>query len=279
VNPLALPEDTPVIRYLSLAAVTDVLRDRKLRLTLVDHLRQTCDPFEGSVPKAEIDKQVVIFSGAYSNMMQQIAPHYPGTNFRASPHNNLDPWTRVKRIRLAKALSAHVSCWMWGDESEGMWRLYCNDESIRGRGVALQTTLGALKKSVAPFDLIVCPITYLHYHEAGGAGFDHELDPFMHKRKGFEHERELRVLKFDDEHFTKLLKAVAGEDLSAAGALANHINLDWDTTSTIERIIVGPYADDRYENAVRHAVENADPSMATRVERSVLDPRRYEPQF
>jgi hypothetical protein len=170
-NPPAMPEDTPVRRYLSLAAVTEVLRDRKLRLTLVDHLRQTCDPFEGSVPRAEIDKQLVIFSG--SNMMRQIAPHYPGMDFRPPLHNNLDPWTRVKRIRLAKALSAHVSCWTLGHESEGMWRLYCKDGSSPGRGVVLQTTLGALKQSVAPLDLIVCPITYLHYHEPGGAGFDH----------------------------------------------------------------------------------------------------------
>jgi hypothetical protein len=102
----------------------------------------------------------------------------------------------------------------------------------------------------------------------------------MHKRKSFDHEREVRVLKFDDEHFKKLLpKAVDGEDLSAAGALANYVYLDWNTTGTIERINIGPYADDSYEDAVRQAVENADPSMATRVEKSVLDPRRYEPQF
>ena len=42
------------------------------------------------------------------------------------------------------------------------------------------------------------PITYRYYHE--GDAFDDELDPFMHKRMGFEHECEVRLLKYDDGH-------------------------------------------------------------------------------
>jgi hypothetical protein len=59
-----------------------------------------------------------------------------------------------------------VSCWDWGEESEGTWRLYCKDDGVPGRGVALETTLEKLEASVQPLDLVVSPVSYRYYHEA-----------------------------------------------------------------------------------------------------------------
>lgn len=91
-----------------------------------------------------------------------------------------------------------------------LWRLYCMDDRRPGLGVALRTTLAQLEMSVAPQDLYVSPITYRHYHE--GSAFNDERDSFMHKRKGFFAEHELRLLYADiiaagvPERFVEILR-------------------------------------------------------------------------
>src|SRR5262245_65845136 len=100
------------------------------------------------------------------------------------PQQRIDPWKEMTLPRRAKTRSAHASCWTAGPESEAMWRLYCEDGGVRGQGVSLQSTLGTVEASVARHDLFVSPIRYRYYHQ--GDAFNDELDPFMHKRKGFE---------------------------------------------------------------------------------------------
>ena len=53
--------DTPVWRYLTLSAVIATIKTRQLRLTRVDRFQ---DPFEGSVPKTQIDEQDLLFISA-----------------------------------------------------------------------------------------------------------------------------------------------------------------------------------------------------------------------
>ena len=53
-NRPAISGDTPVWRYLSLSAVLATIKTRQLRLTRVDKFH---DPFEGSVPKSQIEQQ------------------------------------------------------------------------------------------------------------------------------------------------------------------------------------------------------------------------------
>jgi hypothetical protein len=47
-----MSDDTPVWRHLSLSAAIATIKTRKLQLTRVDKFH---DPFEGSVPKSQID--------------------------------------------------------------------------------------------------------------------------------------------------------------------------------------------------------------------------------
>jgi hypothetical protein len=49
---------------------------------------------------------------------------------------------------------------------------------------------------VAAHDLYVSPIKYRLYHE--GPAFTDEMDSLLHKRRGFQAESELRILKFDE---------------------------------------------------------------------------------
>ncbi|MGH8771937.1 MAG: hypothetical protein ACREV2_12265 [Burkholderiales bacterium] len=178
-----MDEATELRRYTTLDTLVHIFRNRQLPLTRVDKFR---DPFEGSVPKKQIDDQLPIFSSRNAAQMMSVAPYYPSMSMP-------DPWTEMTLRRRAKTRSAHASCWTAGYESEAMWRLYCRDNESEGQGVALQSTLGKIEASVARHDLFVSPIRYRYYHD--GDAFDDELDPFMHKRMGFAHEGEVRLLK------------------------------------------------------------------------------------
>jgi len=76
-NQSPMPGDTPVWRYLCLSAVIATIKTGRLRLTRVDKFQ---DPFEGSVPKAQIEDQIALFTGAESRrrMMNSVAAHHPG---------------------------------------------------------------------------------------------------------------------------------------------------------------------------------------------------------
>jgi len=273
-NRAPMDEATELRRYTTLDALVQIFRNRQLRLTRVDKF---LDPFEGSVPKKQIDDQLPIFSSRNAVQMMSVAAHYPGMSM--PPRRNLDPWMEMTMRRRAKTRSAHASCWTAGHESEAMWRLYCRDGEAAGQGVALQTTLGQVEASVARHDLFVSPIRYRHYHE--GDAFNDELDPFMHKRMGFAHEGEVRLLKYDESHYLKLAAALTSGDPNGATPpeLPEHIFLDWSPAMVIERITVSPYADEAYEKRVRNDIESIDSSLVDSLELSVLSERRYAPQF
>lgn len=85
--------------------------------------------------------------------------------------------------RRNRTYSTHASCWRWGKESEGMWRLYCGEKG----GVALQTTFARLEKSVEAESIIAGQIQYADYGDSATV-FNEELDHVMYKRDGFEFE-------------------------------------------------------------------------------------------
>jgi len=228
-NRVPMDPATELRRYTTINALAQMLRNRRLRLTRVDTFQ---DPFEGSVPKRQIEDQLPIFSSRNAAQMMSVAAHYPSMSM--PPRRSLDPWTEMTLRRRAKTRSAHASCWTAGHESEAMWRLYCRDGGPEGQGVSLRSTLGKIETSVARHDLFVSPIRYRHYHE--GDAFDDELDPFMHKRMGFAHEREVRLLKYDESHYIELAAALTSADPPRATQpeLPEHIFLEWSPAVVIE---------------------------------------------
>jgi hypothetical protein len=271
---------TQLRRYTSLNALENMPRDKKLRLTRVDVFK---DQFEGSVPKQQIEDQLPAFSSVNAMLMMgdAVAAQYPGAT-PTPPRPINDPWTRMTIRRRVATRSAHASCWIWGDESEAMWRLYCKDDGELGQGVALRTTFGKLEASIALHDLILGRVVYRLYHE--GPAFNDDLDPFMHKRLGFECEREVRVLSFNQHHYSTLALALTGHYGFAPvpdppAELPEHIFLDWHPLAIAEAIVVSPYASEGYEQRVRSAVSMIDPAAIGLVELSILSERRYAANF
>ena len=121
-------------------------------------------------------------------------------------------------------------------------------------------------------NLDIRPITYIKYQEA--LSFTDDMAPLFHKRFAFRAEQELRLLKFNEEHFKALIPKGA-----SVAELDEHVYLDWVLRDVIDEIIISPYADDEYEQQVRDAIKTADPGLAGCVVLSELHERRFEPLF
>ena len=265
----ALPGNTAVLRHFGRDGLIATLRGRQLRLMRIDKFD---DPFEGSAPQAEVDAStpVLIHAANQQQMWAQYRAHYPELDV----YRTEDPWTRVTRLRRALTKASHACSWIHGDESELMWRLYCGDDGVRGRGVAMRTTLDNLEKSVAAHDFYVSPIIYRDYHTSGTGEpvFSQQLDALFHKRTGFRDEREVRLLKHNEHHYGLLALN------SATAELREHEFFTWDP-DVLEMIVVSPYADEAYEQEVREIVHAHAPTLDTRVELSIMHPRRDRPRF
>lgn len=262
---------TPLRQHMSLEALRHVLGSGQLRLTRTD---QFPDPFEGSVPKKQIDDQLPLFSSRNTFHNGSDEPWLGSGGQWLAP--SLDPWAEMTMRRRAKTRSAHASCWSLGPESEAMWRLYCNDAGIHGQGVAIEYTLGSLEESIAHLDLYTSPIQYRYYHE--GPAFNDELDSYFHKRLGFAHEAELRLLQYDDNHYLQHALSIAERSPEPA-PLPMHVFLPWAGRRTLSRILVSPYANPEYEALVGTTVRNIDPGIVQHVQLSVLSDRLHPPQF
>ena len=137
------------------------------------------DPFEGSVnqPTIELlDEALKPYSAQTSGRLvfEQTLP-------------KLRKWTMV-------------NCWHMNDfESAAMWKLY----AVLDRAIAVQSTYGRLRESLkdATESIFIGKINYISY-EADRMPVRNMFHPFLHKRRSFEHERELRaIVQFTEDAF------------------------------------------------------------------------------
>jgi hypothetical protein len=273
-NPVGVRLAAQLWHYTSLDALKKILEGKKLRLRRIDTYWED-DPFEGTVPMKQMNEQAMILGSQAAALMEQVAPHFfPPMDVPRRPTRNRSE--DITKWREGKARSIHVSCWTKG-ESEVMWRLYCADGADGGRkgyGVALQTTFRKMKAFVERHDLIVSQVQYRRYDD--GHAFDDELDPFFHKRKNFRIEREVRLLKFNEDHYNQIVTAVTSDSATPV-ELDKYIDLELSPAEVINRIWISPYADEGYAQKVSDAIKVVDPSMMDRLERSALT-ERYPPQ-
>ncbi|MFE6135576.1 hypothetical protein [Bacillus sp. NPDC057893] len=93
-----------------------------------------------------------------------------------------------------------INCWHMNEyESEAMWKLY----SQSSEGIAIQSTYGRLKGCLDiegikqenwMQNIFMEPVRYIDYNVDTTSDMPDHIAPFLHKRKSFEHEKELRVL-------------------------------------------------------------------------------------
>lgn len=116
---------------------------------------------------------------------------------------------------------------------------------------------------------MVSRVEYIDYKNGGFKRHKHDYDPALHKRKAFEHEQEVTVLRAKRQDFIR-----AGQDESFS--CDEHVEMAWDPEAVIEEIVVSPLNHKVYVDVIKDAIERLSPSLAALVHLSELT---EDPQY
>lgn len=201
-------DDTVLWRYMDFVKFVSLI-DRKALFFV--KISQLGDPFEGSITeytKAEIQQW-----------------------------NLVNPWDVHKTIQDSRDQML-ISCWHKNEyESAAMWNLY-------GQHIAVRTTFGRLCNSfVCDEDIYIGDVSYADYENAH-ISLENLFNLYLHKRRSFEHEKEVRAIaKADPMHV----------DLSASGYYYS-VNVE----TLIECVVIAPHVDDWFIDLVRSTSQRYD---------------------
>ena len=203
-------------RYIDFTKYVSLLNSSSLFFSRADLLG---DPFEGSYSKANLKLRPTV----YKNI----------------PKDKIEPMLKQMSI-ASKAFvkRAYINCWHKNEtESAAMWKLYTKSNDA----VAIQTTYSKLLNAL-PEEVFMGLVNYIDY-ENDWLPEGNIFYPFMHKRKSFSHENEVRVIKlvFPNENN----KLNLDEINSNVG-----YNIKVNLTEFIERIYVAPTAPEWYYKLV-----------------------------
>lgn len=225
--------DAPVWRYMDLAKFLSLVESRTLYFPSITTLAKV-DPYEGfSGPQAGL-----LFEGSF----EDLPPQYKiGPRAITSPEAHADWLESNRRIRaLLESVRRYcfASSWHMQDgESAAMWSLYSKSHE----GIAIRTTYRRLREA---FDMcpqapiFIGPVTYIDY-APGTMLWENVMSASMHKRKSFEHEREVRAMiaALPDKAWPNQ-SPFTGDELAGKTGVAVPINLE----RLIETVYVSPYA-------------------------------------
>lgn len=228
-----LSASTTIWRYIDLTSLIVMLERARLHFPLMSRLG---DPWEGAPSSADLLAIAREEGLTYDEAMDRLRAYQR----RAGRDRN---WLAA-------------SCWyMADDESAAMWDLY----AAKGRGIALQTTVGALTESLAADrEVWVGPVAYSD-PLADDDPSPNQLDRAFRKRLAYRHEHELRlVTKLNQEEFDfikycrdtgghKWLMALSGEGSAALlemrdlrGPSPEGLALPIEPAEVIQRVVLAP---------------------------------------
>ena len=192
--------DAVLWRYMDFVKFVSLLERKALFFAKASHLG---DPFEGSLAQSTV---------AEIQRMMLVNPEVLHEDLRQHRSRHL------------------VNCWHEGAyESAAMWRLY-------GQQIAIRTTSDRLCRSfVCRNDIYVGKVLYADY-ETADISLENLFNLYLHKRRSFEHEREVRAITYMEEGATA---AWTGQYYAV------------DVEMLIEQVVVAPYADEWFIDLVQ----------------------------
>ena len=205
-------------RYMDLPKFISLIDENALYFTRSDKFG---DPFEGSIPKETI-------------RLRQETMKIAGMD---EAHRR--EWLDSSRWRQYVA----VNCWHMNDhESAAMWNQY------GASGVAIQSTYERLSNAIVdPRSVFLGTVTYLDYMtDAFTEG--NLFKPFLHKRKSFEHERELRACVWSSP-------LVDGKPDWSIAPMEHGCHVSVDAKRLVERVFVAPSAPPWFTRIVKSTVQ------------------------
>lgn len=230
--------DGPVWRYTDLAKFLSLLQRRALYFPRVDKLA-ALDPYEGYYTDAEhLQLDGLTFDSAPKEFRERMALETPE---KFETFMQQERYARGDFARQMREMTFVNSWHMQDHESAAMWSLYLKSAD----GIAIRTTYARLEKAFEPyreFDVMLSPVRYMDY-SAESFGFGNVLWPFIHKRKSFEHERELRAIIWTIEHGKNDL-----QNNKFASTPGLYVDIDIDIL--IEAVYVAPSAEPWFVDVV-----------------------------
>lgn len=242
-------ENVKIWRYMDFTKFLSLLDKESLHFSRTDLLE---DKFEGSLPKSPSQKRI----------------WHNGENSKDKKTPSI--------TKFFKYCSYICSFYMNNFESAAMWQLY----SKTNKGIAIQSTFRRLCEcftSDSP-DIYIGEVNYIDYNNEDIDPYN-LFNPFVHKRKSFEFENELRAYIFEGENFRALpmpestkkfieehgleIKEHSMDELE----LSRYIKID--LTKFIENIYIAPNAPIWYHDLVQSMVDKFE--LDTRINQSSLD--------
>ena len=200
-------DDAMLWRYLDFTKFVSLLEKSALFFARADKFD---DPFEGSYLRMNTELRPKLYAGKVSE-------------------DSLQGWVNfTKEVRRYTL----ISCWHESlHESAAMWRLYSREKD----GIAIKSSFGSFKKSfTTPEDVFIGKVNYVDYERDFIPEFN-ILFPFLHKRKSFEHEREVRAIIL-----TLPSKDGAIDTSQEIFDIGEYYDVD--LSLLIQEVIVAPYA-------------------------------------
>lgn len=225
-----LKKNDKIWRYLDFTKFISLLNKEALYFRRSDKLE---DPFEGSLPLPN-----------FLLRNRELTYDFPKANQSELIREiSLDAEVFKKLI--------FINCWhISKHESAAMWKAYLKSEE----GVAIQSTFHRLIESFSidrEYIQYIGKVSYIDYDSEKARPHNNAYAPFLHKRKSFEYEKELRVLlkppiyEIGQGEVRELFGVRNIEKWQNTGF---EIRVDLD--KLIDRIYVSPKAEDWFKKVV-----------------------------
>jgi hypothetical protein len=210
-------------RYLDIAKYLSLLEKKSLFFTRSDLLG---DPFEGSLPSTK-----------GQNNLNEVAKRQSAKLLGLSSDQIAFPYSVHDVIRKRLFIcSFHMNDY----ESAALWSIYTKAM----QGVAIQSTFSRLCdcfKEYSENNVFIGVMNYIDYNTEIIPISENVFPPLLHKRKSFEHEKELRAVIIHPKEFYS--KHRAGKHDEFNGGDQTGLDIKVDLNILIERIYVAPTTD------------------------------------
>jgi hypothetical protein len=228
----SFPEPAPsdrVWRYLDFTKFVALLERKVLYFSRVDLLG---DRFEGCLSRANISQRTAVYADLIAESGEE-----KWQKFQQQFHD------MIRGVRR----HTYVNCWHVGnEESAAMWGLYTRPD----QGIAIRSTFERLTRSLrTDGDVFVGKVTYLDY-ESDWLPEGNTLNPFVHKRRSYSFESELRAVIQD------LPRKDNGLDLAREGPPGVEVPVE--LKELIEQVCVSPTAPSWFLDLVKTVVVRYD---------------------
>lgn len=219
-------EHIKVWRYMDFTKLVSLIDSRRLFFTRADKFE---DPFEGSWPRTNVLAR------------QQIPEEIP----EAAREAFAMQMASMSEFNKKWPKFSAINCWHMNEhESAAMWKLYLKSDE----GIAVQSTYHKFRSSIIDDEKVYVGVAKYIDYETEWIDAGNLLSPFVHKRKSFEHEREIRALVI------KFPSGDNGMDFDQE-TIDYGLKIKVDVERLIEKIYVAPSSPAWFAELVRAVVQ------------------------